>query len=96
MVVVVVKRKDRKREGEKKGRRMRGDLFKGLPPPSSTTQSQPQLPILSVSTNTESSSVLSAPKLIISVSASTFLHHFLLSFPTIYSSSFFIINKLRD
>ncbi|KEH42985.1 hypothetical protein MTR_1g079830 [Medicago truncatula] len=43
---------------------MADDLFEGLPPPSSITQSQPQLPILSVSTNnnTESSSLLSAPK----------------------------------
>jgi hypothetical protein len=42
---------------------MADDLFGGLPPPSSITQSQPQLPILSVSTNTESSSsVPSAPK----------------------------------
>jgi len=42
---------------------MADDLFEGLPPPSSITESQRQLPILSVSTNnTESSSLLSAPK----------------------------------
>lgn len=42
---------------------MADNLFEGLPPPSSNTQSQPQVPILSVSTNTESSSsVPSAPK----------------------------------
>jgi len=70
---------------------MADDLFEGLPPPSSITQSQPQLPTPSVSTNkTESSSsVPSAPKPILKSSLKrpnptqsdnsqgTHIHHFL-------------------